>query len=283
MPLFNNIKHQKETIDDFSIERTKRTEAYNMKSNHFHDGYEIYYMFKGERFYFIKDRTYHVRAGDLVLINMYDMHKTTEAYSPSHERLLINFRPDYIQTMTNGMEEKFYEIFQTFPVLRLNVREQGSLESILRKMIKEYEDKKEGYQTYLKLLLVELLLYIYRHIKKNKIKPMEYHNSLHEKVSEIVRYINNHYMDLLTLHSLSKQFHISPYYLSRIYKKGTGFSFVEYLNQVRINEAQKLLKTTSLSVTSIAEKVGYENPTHFGRVFKKVTGISPLKYRKTFL
>ncbi|PEE73423.1 hypothetical protein COM81_28730 [Priestia megaterium] len=112
---------------------------------------------------------------------------------------------------------------------------------------------------------------------------MEYHNSLHEKVSEIVRYINNHYMDLLTLHSLSKQFHISPYYLSRIYKKGTGFSFVEYLNQVRINEAQKLLKTTSLSVTSIAEKVGYENPTHFGRVFKKVTGISPLKYRKTFL
>ncbi|GAA3333600.1 hypothetical protein GCM10020331_098270 [Ectobacillus funiculus] len=144
-------------------------------------------------------------------------------------------------------------------MLRLNIKEQGAVESILRKkMIEEYEDKTEGYQTYLRLLLVELLLYIYRHIKKNKIEPIEYPNSLHEKkVSEIVRYINSHYMDVLTLQSLSKQFHISPYYLSRVYKEVTGFFlFVEYLNQVRINEAQKKLlkKTTNLNVTSIAEK-----------------------------
>ncbi|MFC6605084.1 AraC family transcriptional regulator [Ectobacillus funiculus] len=251
-----------------------------MKSTHRHDAYEIYYMSKGERLYFIKERTYHVKAGDLVLVNMYDLHKTTEAYSPNHERILINFKSDYIQRMANGMEESFYEIFQKFPVLRLNIKEQGAVESILRKMIEEYEDKTEGYQTYLRLLLVELLLYIYRHIKKNKIEPIEYPNSLHEKVSEIVRYINSHYMDVLTLQSLSKQFHISPYYLSRVYKEVTGFSFVEYLNQVRINEAQKLLKTTNLNVTSIAEKVGYENPTHFGRVFKTITGTSPLKYRK---
>ncbi len=276
MLLLNNV----DMIGDFCVEKTRRTEAYSMKSTHRHDAYEIYYMSKGERLYFIKERTYHVKAGDLVLVNMYDLHKTTEAYSPNHERILINFKSDYIQRMANGMEESFYEIFQKFPVLRLNIKEQGAVESILRKMIEEYENKTEGYQTYLRLLLVELLLYIYRHIKKNKIEPIEYPNSLHEKVSEIVRYINSHYMDVLTLQSLSKQFHISPYYLSRVYKEVTGFSFVEYLNQVRINEAQKLLKTTNLNVTSIAEKVGYENPTHFGRVFKTITGTSPLKYRK---
>ena len=84
----------------------------------------------------------------------------------------------------------------------------------------------------------------------------------------------------MTLQTISERFYISPYYFSRTFKQITGFTFIEYLNGVRIKEAQKLLRKTNLSIGKIAESVGYQNNTHFGRLFKKATGISPLAYRK---
>lgn len=60
----------------------------------------------------------------------------------------------------------------------------------------------------------------------------------------------------------------------------TGLTFTEYLNYIRVKEAKELLCKSAESITQISEKVGYESITHFGRVFKKLTGVSPLKYRK---
>ncbi|MNJ41043.1 Bifunctional transcriptional activator/DNA repair enzyme AdaA [compost metagenome] len=79
---------------------------------------------------------------------------------------------------------------------------------------------------------------------------------------------------------LAEKFYVSPYYLSRFFKEATGFTFVEYVNSVRINEATKLLERSSLKVNLIAKKVGFGSVTHFGRVFKSVTGHAPLYYRK---
>jgi len=59
-----------------------------------------------------------------------------------------------------------------------------------------------------------------------------------------------------------------------------GFSFVEYLNGVRIKEAQNLLLKTDMSIVDISQTVGYKSLTHFGRVFKNVTGSSPRHYKK---
>jgi YesN/AraC family two-component response regulator len=73
---------------------------------------------------------------------------------------------------------------------------------------------------------------------------------------------------------------VSPYYLSRFFKEATGFTFVEYLNSVRIKEAKRLLERSSMKVKLISRKVGFGSVTHFGRVFKLVTGHTPLYYRK---
>ncbi|MFW5749714.1 MAG: helix-turn-helix domain-containing protein, partial [Halanaerobium sp.] len=84
----------------------------------------------------------------------------------------------------------------------------------------------------------------------------------------------------LTLSSLADKFNYSPAYLSRAFKEVTGFNFVEYKNNVRIKEAGKLLQQSKLSVTEIATEVGFNNITHFGRIFKEITDLSPLAYRK---
>ncbi|MGE5606892.1 MAG: helix-turn-helix transcriptional regulator [Bacteroidota bacterium] len=95
-----------------------------------------------------------------------------------------------------------------------------------------------------------------------------------------IYYLNEHYQEDLNLKTIQERFFISPYHFSRTFKKITGFNFIEYLNSIRTREAQKLLKDSGLPVTEISEHVGFDNLTHFGRVFKKIVGTSPTNYRK---
>ncbi|MDN5276704.1 MAG: two-component system, response regulator YesN [Clostridiales bacterium] len=74
--------------------------------------------------------------------------------------------------------------------------------------------------------------------------------------------------------------YISPYYLSHLFKEELNITFLEYLTMVRMEEAKKLLKDTSLSIVAIASQVGYEDASYFSKVFKKYVGISPAQYRK---
>ena len=97
---------------------------------------------------------------------------------------------------------------------------------------------------------------------------------------EILGYINNHYFENLTLESISTRYYLSTFYFSRTFKEVTGFHFIEYLNNVRIKEAKKLLINSSRSIHEIAAAVGFNNTTHFGRVFKQITGCSPSAYEK---
>ncbi|WP_248925259.1 AraC family transcriptional regulator [Paenibacillus hamazuiensis] len=264
----------------FLIEHVKRTASFSMSKDHSHDSYEIYYMSSGERFYFIKDRTYHVRQGDLVLIEPLVLHRTTEAYSPNHERVLINFKKTFVGGILVDMDFDPLGMFGAFPLLRLDGKEQTQVSHMLDKMLRENKLAAPESHGLLKVQLAELLVFIHRCTKSAAAKQPEFPNTLHQKVSDIVKYINEHYAEPLSLRDLADRFHMSPFYLSRIYKEVTGFTFVEYVNQVRIKEAQKLLRTTSLNITAITEKVGYESSTHFGRVFKAITGIAPLQYRK---
>ena len=83
----------------------------------------------------------------------------------------------------------------------------------------------------------------------------------------------------LSLASAAKVFYLNSSYLSRIFKKETGRSFVEYLTDLRIEKAKLLLKNSDLKIYEIAERVGIDNPNYFGILFKKVEGCSPLEYR----
>lgn len=103
-------------------------------------------------------------------------------------------------------------------------------------------------------------------------------------VSEIIFQANNiikeNYKEDISLDGISRQLGISPQYFSRLYKNETGKNFIEYLTEIRIHKAKKLMKENSYSVKEICYMVGYSDPNYFSRLFKKQEGKSPTDYLK---
>lgn len=98
-------------------------------------------------------------------------------------------------------------------------------------------------------------------------------------VYEIKKYIQNHYQEDITLTALASQVFISPKYLSDLFKKETGDNYTTYLISVRMEHAKQLLGQLNYKIYEIAEMVGYPNPKHFIKVFKKTVGMTPGEYR----
>jgi len=111
-------------------------------------------------------------------------------------------------------------------------------------------------------------------------KKFNQHNRL---ISTVINYIQANYYKNINMDSIIKQVHISEYHFIRLFKKYTGVSPYEYLINYRINMSKALLKQTSLTVSEVAFKVGFNNVNNFIRNFKKLVGTTPLKYRNFWI
>jgi transcriptional regulator GlxA family with amidase domain len=102
-------------------------------------------------------------------------------------------------------------------------------------------------------------------------------------VKRAVAYFQQHYDQPLSRQDVAEAIGVSERYFSRIFRQELGITPWEYLNRYRIGQAQELLKETSESVTAIALHVGFNDLSHFGRTFRKATGLSPSEYRERLL
>ncbi|MBO5292223.1 MAG: response regulator [Lachnospiraceae bacterium] len=99
-------------------------------------------------------------------------------------------------------------------------------------------------------------------------------------VEKIKTYINENFQRDLSLDEISREYDISPYYFSKIFKDETGENFIEYLTAVRMDKAKQLLLNKELSMKEICSMVGYADPNYFSRSFKKNVGVTPTEYRE---
>lgn len=95
-------------------------------------------------------------------------------------------------------------------------------------------------------------------------------------------FIEKHYMEPLSSHSISQNFYLNQSYLARAFKKEFGCTVTDYIVRTRMANAKKLLEETSVSIKNIALNVGYPNANYFSRVFEKTQGIPPTLYRAEF-
>lgn len=260
----------------FTFEFRRQKGHTSMSVNHFHDTCELYYLLEGRRHYFVRDRVYTVQAGDLVLIDAQELHRTTDAGAPSHDRYLINFAPEALPLSRQEREYLLGAYKTGEPVLRLSIPEQERMEAMLYRMRQAGEGA--GGETTRLCLLLEILLFCVRHTASRErcVEP----EPSQQLVSMIARYINEAFDRQLTLNDVAGRFHISSFYLCKLLKRHTGFTFVEYLNNLRVKEARRLLRETDMSVLSVSEAVGFGSVSQFGRAFRSIAGLSPTHYRK---
>lgn len=266
------------------VEKARRKEPYIMPKYHFHEEYEIYYLIQGERHYFIKDKTYHIKMGDLVFIDRNVLHKTADVKEPGHERFLLNMSKDFLDFLPPAVASELFRFFKSETcIITLESDMRSKIETLLDEMHNVYRSPGNLSQIYLQTLVIQLLYFMNRLAEHHVGRSKEYINVAHRRVSDVIDFINRHYKEPLSLTDLSHQFFLSPFYLSRLFKKATGFSLTEYINSIRVKEAQELLKVNQKRIIDIALEVGYDNITHFGRVFKQITNQSPRDYRREFL
>lgn len=100
------------------------------------------------------------------------------------------------------------------------------------------------------------------------------------QIRKAVEHIENHASEKLSLQDVADLVYLTPLYFGRVFKRETGSSFSNYVNRVRVEKSKVLLLNDALRLTDIAQLTGFEDQSYFTKVFKRVEGVTPDKYRK---
>lgn len=101
-------------------------------------------------------------------------------------------------------------------------------------------------------------------------------------IRKALEYVDQHYAEKISLDSIASHVFINRSYFCQLFKKEVGLTFGDYLEHVRIENAKRLLTSTSLTILMVAEQSGFSNQAYFTKVFKKCTDMNPLRYRRIY-
>jgi Transcriptional regulator containing an amidase domain and an AraC-type DNA-binding HTH domain len=268
-----------------SVDRRIRKSTFDMPALHFHNEYEMYYLFDGTRRYIIEEQTYDLSKGSLILINKQQVHRTLSHLDPCHDRLLIEFNEEPMFSLLKQLFHisliDFFEKNQG--VFHFTQNDQSYIERLFQDIEEELSSKQTGYEKLIMLRIAELIFHINRSNDSRKVKSISPSATLPKKfqlVQEVREYIATPEGKFTSLEELALKFFVDKSYLSRIYKESIGLTVHESINIKRIKYAQELIANTEHSLQKIALKSGFQSLTYFERVFRKHTDTSPLKYRK---
>lgn len=253
--------------------KTIVTESFS-RFGHVHNDYEVYYLLSGEVQYFLKSSAFVLKAGDLVVIPKNIIHKTVYSINQVYERLLVNFTEDFLLPEDRYLVSKLEPLHITFPS-----EFKQRIQDVFLKLEDEYNGSNFGKDTLLKSHITELLVFINRYKDAFKSHRSTINPST-KIINQCAKYISENCHNDINLSDISKMAAMSKSYFSKEFKKNTGFGFNEYLVMNRLLSAQKFLCSTSLPITSVATKCGFNDSNYFAAVFKKHYGITPYKYRK---
>lgn len=253
---------------------------------HWHKEMEICYIQQGTGKYLINGMEYVFSEGDIFVIGNDDMHL---CHDDEHLVMqVLMFDPNFLQSghatpFDYEYLRPFLESSGQFP------RKIGSQEAVtaqladlLMQIETEYMTERKGYDLMIKALLLQFLALVIRHCfaEQAPASGKRISRNAAEKIRSVIMYLEEHYAEEISLHFLSEAFHISIPYLCSTFKAFTGSAPIDFLIRHRILMAKAMLDTTEKSVIAISEECGFGSLSNFNHLFKVLTGLSPMEYRK---
>ena len=231
---------------------------------HAHYYYELYYLEAGSREYFVEDTIFSVEPGDFVLIAPGKIHRTDGEYGM---RVLVTFSQDFLlRTFTRAAAQRLLACFDNLKLTPGKHRQDVFITLLQR--IETAADETE-FALQLGALLQEL----------NRCEKTEVSGG---SASAIVAYINANFASIQNISQIAERFYISKYHLCRVFKEAMKMTVIDYLNQFRIQNACRYLRSCDKDVGEIALLCGFHDATYFCNVFKKQIGQSPGSYRRGY-
>ncbi|MDO6736577.1 AraC family transcriptional regulator [Wenyingzhuangia sp. 2_MG-2023] len=249
---------------------------------HFHTEYELTYVHKGYGTRFVGASAELFQEGDMVLIGTCVPHYwrcDEDHYQDnglSAHSIVIQFKPELF----------FHTELPEMDAIRLLLKKSAS--GVAFQFSKTYQDtffailKKTGFE---QLMEFYNLLHQMSKDKSQRLLSISFDSQLYQAkdskiFQEVINYIFTHFKDEISLIKVSEKVHMSTPAFCRYFKKRTQKTFTEYVNNLRIAQASKLLIETDMSISQICFECGYNSLSYFNRQFKKHKKIGPKEYKK---
>ena len=239
---------------------------------HFHNFYEVFLFLDGDVDYWVEGSVYHLKSGDILLINPTELHKPLpKEETNTYERIVLWIDKAYLASIENGMLEKCFQ--EDKKLYRLTSAERNEILPLFDRLVSEYHKEDFAAKPCAYGILLQLLTQLNRlSISRNSASSEKYITSTF--ISEVLSYIGEHYSENLSLDDLAAHFFVSKYYLSHEFKKSVGTGIHRYIILKRLNIAYSMLNN-GISPTEVSHLCGFKDYTNFFRNFKAEYGVSP--------
>lgn len=265
---------------NFNYDRTCRAPHYEMATAEaYTDFFGISYMLSGERLIYSYNSTTIVQSGELVFIPKNVYRRTTYISNAPYERILIKFTDAMLSDLLSVIGAEGYKELCEEHVIRFEENTRLKIEAILFEMEEEWNSYNEYSELLLKGLLNKLIITCLREriIGGSKIMDLE---EKHDYLANAIKYIKAHLRENPTLEETAHHVNISASYLSKIFINYLHTPFSSFVLNEKIAYAQKLLVASKLNMTEVANEAGFSSSSYFSDCFKRMTGLSPLQFRK---
>ncbi|MFE5317609.1 AraC family transcriptional regulator [Paenibacillus sp. NPDC056579] len=248
---------------------------------HSHQGIELLFVHEGTGHIVLDQKIYAISPNTLILFQPYQLHRVyMDPGAGKYIRSVLNLDPVFLDTRLKPFPElrayfrhlwKEHVIQQIFPQedrMELTLLYQR-FHARLRQAPQETR-----YEEFV-IFIISLLNYL-RDTTTSAVSSQIRTDHHTEKVME---WVEAHFKKRFSLDELAAELHLSPYYISHLFKEMTGFSIMDYVIARRLREACLLLGTTDMPVNSICYEIGLDSTSYFSQWFKKHIGISPKAFR----
>jgi len=266
------------------------THAFDLtETEHFHDFIEIVFILNGYGIQVLEDQEYRVNAGDVFVLQGQQRHYFKDAgkieivnvmYDGIKNKSLI---PERIRQMEGYnalfILEPLYRAKHHFKnKLRLNRDELAKIEIILNMMFHELEQKREGFEIILSNRLQELVIILSRHY--SMIEGTEAQSLV--RLGQVIEFMEKNPEKKIYIDALADMANMSKRNFMRIFKRAVGLSPLNYLMQVRLQKARKLLREEDFPISEIAVICGFSDSNYFIKCFRQSFGVTPFRFRLRF-